>query len=176
MGHSGQHYERARALFVRDERLDEALIEIKRAVKLTPSYEALTLMGVILDGLGTHRTALGCYSKAIRIRPRDPEAYWKKADTLVWKAFAEAELLAKKALSLAMIRRRNQELAFVYHTLAWILMEQGKTEAVTVLREGIKRTDSNILRAIWNWPKVMRLRRELAESKGSRPASRRRRQ
>ncbi len=148
MRSAGQHLENARKLYL-NRHCERALSEVNKALERRRNYYyAHILKGNILFELDQDELALQCYERAIEILPANYEAYDDKASTLLIMGRApEAEAFARKSLLLARKRKtRKLNLALVYDTLAKTLLEQNKkNEALRVLREGIRKTQSRIL-------------------------------
>jgi tetratricopeptide (TPR) repeat protein len=64
-------------------RYDEAIIEIKRALKLNPEdMEALFLMGLTLSKKGRQEEGKECFEKVMSIAPQSSNWYSKAVDML----------------------------------------------------------------------------------------------
>jgi len=134
----------ARKLYLQKD-CENALVEVNRALEQRKKYySAYVLKGNILFEMDQDESALECYERAIELRPRYYEAYDFKASTLLMMGRApQAEVFARKALTLIKKQKRTNKtnLALVYDTLASVLLHENKEkQAVSVLREGVRRT------------------------------------
>jgi tetratricopeptide (TPR) repeat protein len=130
-----EYLDRASDLYIfsedsRPAMLREAFVIARKSLLIDPqNYEALLLLGNIISDIDDPKCipqALRYYDQAIALRPEIPDGYDAKAGLLMYwlDQPEEAELLARKALSLSVHRGEVSE--FCYSTLIDILIGRKK--------------------------------------------------
>lgn len=133
-------YSRLAGMFLRENRLDEARLELEKAVgHQGNSVTARTLIGVILEMQNRPSEARTHYEQALVVDPRAAVA----ANNLAMQYAEEGNLERARQLALA-AKAELPDDGRVSDTLGWIYYKQGLTTlALNALREATKQTPTN---------------------------------
>lgn len=68
-------YNRRATLFMSEDKLDEAILDLNEAIRLEPRHFGAWLgLAVIFEGLGAEKEALRAYENVLEIHPQSPQA------------------------------------------------------------------------------------------------------